>query len=311
VAGPSRGRPGRPGLDIPGGGAIASDRHVRRSRGSVTMTGGDRGYVFGDDRAAEERRLIAQAAIFGPSTERALRTAGVGPGMRVLDLGSGAGDVAMIAARLVGPEGAVVGVERDPEAVARASRRLKAAGMAHVSILAGDAQALDVVEGPFDAVVGRLVLMYLPDPAAAIRRATELLRPGGLVCVQEADFEYVYAFPMSPLWEQVRGWFLEVLTRAGLPTRLGLELYGLFGAAGLPGPELRLEAVVNGGPEAVAWGWANAVRGVLPIMEKLGVASAAEVDVDTLADRLLADVLEHAGVVVGPPLVAAWARRPE
>ncbi len=69
---------------------------------------------------AEHLRLIRQAKWLAVHTERLFREAGIGPGQRVLDLGSGVGDVALIAARLVGPAGAVVGIERDPRSIARA-----------------------------------------------------------------------------------------------------------------------------------------------------------------------------------------------
>lgn len=58
-------------------------------------------YAF-SDRAQEQRRLASQAELFASLTERVFRAAGVGTGMRVLDLGSGAGDVAILAGRLVG-----------------------------------------------------------------------------------------------------------------------------------------------------------------------------------------------------------------
>lgn len=83
------------------------------------MVGND--YVF-EDRVAEQRRLDSQATFFDPLTERVLRSAGLSAGMRVLDLGSGAGHVALLAARLVGPDGQVIGVERDPQAVDGAGR---------------------------------------------------------------------------------------------------------------------------------------------------------------------------------------------
>ena len=79
-------------------------------------------YAFAD-RAQEQRRLATQAELLDPLTERVFREAGLETGMRVLDLGSGAGDVAILAARLVGREGEVIGVERDPEAVAWATDR--------------------------------------------------------------------------------------------------------------------------------------------------------------------------------------------
>src|SRR5262245_23606569 len=146
------------------------------------------------DRAAEDERLVAQGRIFDPITRALFLRAGLAPGMRVLDLGSGAGNVARLAAELVGPDGAVVGVERDPAAVELARRRTDAA---NVEFRLGDVQTLDGVEGGFDAVVGRLVLMYLPDPVAALRRAASLVRPGGVVCMHEADLQYLPASPLT------------------------------------------------------------------------------------------------------------------
>ncbi len=264
-------------------------------------------YVF-TDRGEEQRRLQSQAELFDPLTERVFRAAGLAPGMRVLDLGSGAGDVAMLAARLVGSDGQVVGVERDRDAVAGARARVQQAGVTNVEFVEGDVQALDGVEGGFDAVVGRLVLMYLPDPVAVLRRAAGLVRPGGLVCLHEGDMAYDWAQPMTPLWVQVRAWFLQTLDRVGVAARMGLSLHANFIAAGLPTPELRLECAVIGGAEPPAWGWAQVVRGVLPLMEQVGVATAADVQPDTLAQRLQEEVAASNGIVIGPPLVGAWAR---
>jgi predicted O-methyltransferase YrrM len=266
-------------------------------------------YVFAN-REEEQRRLERQAELFNPLTERVFRAAGLRPGMRVLDLGSGAGDVAMLAARLVGPDGEVVGVERDRAAVVAATARVERAGLSNVRFVQGDVQTLDGFEGGLDAVVARLVLMYLPDPAALLARATQLLRPGGLVCVQEADLAYDWAAPMTPLWTQVRAWVLETLRQARVAPRMGLSLYSSFVAADLPPPELALECAVGGGTKAAAWGWANVALGVLPLMERLGVATAADLQADTLAERLLRDVVAADGIVIGPPLVGAWAHTP-
>jgi hypothetical protein len=90
---------------------------------------------------------------------------------------------------------------------------------------------------------------------------------------------------------------------------MGLTLYPSFIAAGLPAPALRLECALSGS-EAAAWGWANVVLGVLPLMERLGVTTAADLQPDTLAERLLRDVVASHGIVIGPPLVGAWARTP-
>jgi ubiquinone/menaquinone biosynthesis C-methylase UbiE len=81
-------------------------------------------YILGHSQE-EIRRLMLQATIMRPFTERLMRNAEIGPGMRVLDLGCGAGDVSMLAAELVGPSGSVVGIDRNPEVIDLASARAR------------------------------------------------------------------------------------------------------------------------------------------------------------------------------------------
>ncbi|MQA11786.1 MAG: methyltransferase domain-containing protein [Pseudonocardiaceae bacterium] len=263
-------------------------------------------YPFAD-RAAEDERLIAQGRVFDPLTRRVLAEAGLAPGMRVLDLGSGAGNVARLAAERVGEDGSVVGVERDPAAIDLARRRTDAA---NVEYREGDVRALDGIGDGFDAVIGRLVLMYQPDPVEVLRQAAARLRPGGLLCMHEGDFAYDWACPQTPLWRQIREWVLETLEKAGIEARMAQSLFSSFRAAGLPGPSMLVEAYAAGGSEAPAWGYANVVAGVVPVMEKLGVATEAEVEPATLADRLLAETLAADGCVIGPPLTGAWTTVP-
>jgi ubiquinone/menaquinone biosynthesis C-methylase UbiE len=97
--------------------------------------------VLGNTQA-EHERLARQAERFDPLTERFFREAGIGPGQRVLELGSGAGDVAMLVARLVGPTGEVVGVERSADSIAHATSRVKAAGLSNVRFLQTDVAEL-------------------------------------------------------------------------------------------------------------------------------------------------------------------------
>src|SRR6266699_5009004 len=136
---------------------------------------------------AEHERLIRQAERIAPITERLFRSASIGPGQRVLDLGSGVGDVAMLAAKLVGPSGEVVGVERDPGSIARARARVAEAGRRNMTFTQSDVSQIPSSE-PFDAVVGRFILMFLPDPLAVLRSLTPLVRPGGVVAFHELSW---------------------------------------------------------------------------------------------------------------------------
>src|SRR6266700_6070453 len=104
----------------------------------------------------EHERLIRQAERIAPITERLFLKAVIGPGQRVLDLGSGVGDVAMLVARLVGHSGEVVGIERDRRSLDRARARVAEAGLHNVSFIQSDVSQI-AVSRPFDAAVGRFI----------------------------------------------------------------------------------------------------------------------------------------------------------
>src|SRR5437667_6242552 len=114
----------------------------------------------------ELERLAHQAQVFAPFTRQLFEQAGIGPGMRILDVGCGAGDVAFLAADLVGPSGEVIGADRAAAAVRWATDRAQERGIRNVSFVEGDPTVIDF-DQQFDAVVGRLVLMYYSDPVDA------------------------------------------------------------------------------------------------------------------------------------------------
>jgi SAM-dependent methyltransferase len=254
--------------------------------------------------------LIEQAGLFRPFTEQLFVEAGIRPGMRVLDVGSGVGDVALLAADLVGPEGAVVGVDTDPNALRLA--RGRTADRGNVTFVESDLREA-AFDAPFDAAVGRFVLEYLADPAAAIRHLAGHVRPGGIIALQEVHYECMpsLAWPRLPLYERLIEQAVEMMHRIGGEVQMGLKLYAAFVGAGLPGPALRMDTCIGGGPDFTGYDYiASGVRGLLPAIERVGVATAAELDVDTLADRLRTEVVAGNGVISLPPLVGAWARKP-
>jgi ubiquinone/menaquinone biosynthesis C-methylase UbiE len=113
-------------------------------------------YLFGHS-ADETDRLLRQARLFGPYTRRLLEDAGIAPGMKVLDVGSGAGDVSLLLADMVGMSGTVMGVDINAELLETARARADAAGLRNVTFTVGDAASAALAED-FDAVVGRCVL---------------------------------------------------------------------------------------------------------------------------------------------------------
>lgn len=257
----------------------------------------------------ELERLKAQARLVDPITRQFFRDAGIVRGMRVLDVGSGAGDVAFLAAELVGNTGEVVGIDRAPAALAVARARAEARSLHNVSFRAGDPTEV-AFEQAFDAVVGRLVLMYYADPAVALRRLAGHLRPGGVLVLHETDWEGVRSTPPSPTYDRCCRWFIETFRLLEIETRMGIKLHSTFVAAGLPAPSMRLHAIIGGSAGGSDWlrMVAELVGILLPEMERLGVATADEVGIETLANRLCAEVTAGGGVVVGRSEIGAWSR---
>lgn len=133
---------------------------------------------------AETRRLQAQGGFFAVSSDRLLRLAGIGQGMSVLDIGCGGGDMTMQIASIIGESGRVTGVDADAAVLAVARERAAGAGLANVDFL--QARVPDVsLDGPVDAIAGRMILMHLEDPAAALGAMRRLVRPGGMITFQE------------------------------------------------------------------------------------------------------------------------------
>jgi SAM-dependent methyltransferase len=264
------------------------------------------GYELGHE-ADEIERLTVQGRALAAPTRVLLEAAGLREGMRVLDLGSGAGDMSFVVADVVGGGGEVVGVERAPEAVAAATARAERLERGTVRFVLGDIHdALD--QGRFDAVVCRLVLMYVPNPAVVLRAQAAAVRPGGIIAPIEFDVGQARTIPATPLATQALGWVKAASERTGMDTGLGPHLWQMLEQAGLT-PSGMMAIQPHFGPSD-AHGQellAGIVRTLLPAIEHNRLATANEVDIDTLPERLR-DEMEHARAVFAfPTLTCAWA----
>ena len=276
---------------------------------STDTTTSDDTYGLGRS-SAETQRLITQARLYDRFTRQVLLEAGITTGMKVLDVGSGAGDVALLVADLVGPMGTVVGVDVNPIILETARARVKAAGLANITFLAGEVGSLEL-EHDFDAVVGRWILMHVPDPVETVRAVTNYLRTGGIIAFQESDFTTpMAALPPSRLLSQLDSWARQTMQRGGVEWQMGLTLYQVYQEAGLPAPEMRVDTLIGGGRDWPGYLYlADTARSVLPFAQELGVFTAEQLDVDTLADRLRDEVVSQRGVVILQPVIGAWTRK--
>lgn len=281
-----------------------------RTRSAEPSTPSKADYAMGSTDF-ERQRLMKQGEILRGFTESALRAAGIAPGMRVLDIGSGVGDVSLLVSDLVGPQGSVLGIDRDAANVAWASQRIAEAGRSNIRFLAREFADFSAPE-PFDALVGRLIMIYLPDPAAALRRFAQFLRSGAKVAFFEPDLTVASrCYPEIPLITQCEKWFGEVMRHTGARGDIGMHLHEIYRNAGFQNTQTMVFHLSGTGvdPKMVEF-FVEGIRSVVPKIEQYGIATRDEVQIDMLAQRII-----EAGRALDPQWVsaryiAAWATNP-
>jgi ubiquinone/menaquinone biosynthesis C-methylase UbiE len=264
-------------------------------------------YVLGHT-SIEQQRLIRQARVLAPLTERFLRDAGISSGMRVLDIGCGMGDVTMIAAQLVGTAGHITSIDLDQASIETAQRRVASFGFENTSFNRADI-ATYLPPNPFDAIIGRFVLQFVSDPITIIKRLYGMLRPGGILALQEPTWRLWLTYTAHlPLRLSVTKIARDALQAGGASTEMEQQLYQGFIAAGLHAPQLRVEMPVGNSPEfrtllpdLLAALMPNIVSKGLPI-DHLG-------DLNTLKDRLDQELDNQGSFACYVALIGAFGRR--
>jgi ubiquinone/menaquinone biosynthesis C-methylase UbiE len=266
-------------------------------------------YALGHSET-ELQRLMWQAKLLRPYTERLLRLAGIGPGMRVLDVGCGAGDVTMLAAGLVGPSGSVTGIDRSDRPLALAASRAESAGLPWVEFHHAAMEEFRATV-PFDAVIGRHVISHQADPAAFLRAARRVTATGGVLAFHDTSIlRPTGIHPDVPLWRQAEDWVKRAATAVSPHTDAGSRLIEHFSAAGLAEPVLHCEVPVGGGKDSRLYRWiAETIRSLLPVLSRLGVP-AEEIGIDTLEDRLRTAVTQARAQIAFYPQFLAISMEP-
>ena len=268
-------------------------------------------YVLGNS-AQEQERLKLQGKFLEKWTEQFFLSAGLEPGMSVLDLGCGMGDVSLLAASLVGPSGHVTAIDRDLVVIEKARERGRNEGRGadiefiHAELLNFHAQR------SFDAVVGRYVLFFQPDPVAAIAHAAKQVRPQGIIAFHELDVaNRIRSCPDGTLFDRMWTLVAETERRAGVWVGLGSHLTRLFLDARLPWPAIKAEVPVGGEPGSFIYRWVTELlRSLLPRIEEFGLASAEELELDTLVARMETEAVNLQAQLIGPLQFGAWTRNP-
>lgn len=257
----------------------------------------------------ERNRLERQARVLRPFTERLLRAAGAVEGASVLDLGTGAGDVALLAADVVGASGRVVSLDRDGANLDRARARIAAAGITNVAFV-----ERDIADPPledFDVAIGRYVLMYQPDPVAVVRSIARAIAPGGSIAFHEIS---LYEGMRDDSWPPATRKFDETMSmlspslRRRVQNNIAPRLPSIFAEAGLDVSDWGFEmagALVNA-DDAIVLG-VDLMRTFEPLAIKDGAVRAGEIDWDA-HERVWREAPPHAALTL-PAGILGWARK--
>ena len=272
------------------------------------MTNGPLTMEIARSRNEVDRPAIS-AQLLEPFSRQLLHDAGLKPGMRVLDVLSGGGEFALLARELVGDDGHVTGFDTSAQLVAYANDRSLFRNAHNIEFVEAQIEHLPFGRD-FDAIIGRAVLGYRPDAVSDLKSLVRCLRPGGLMIFQDFDHTVGRTIPPAPLVEELRAWFLSAFEQAGVDVETGAKLHSMFEAAGLPPPRMRLDGLIGGASSSAPMLIVNVIRMLLPQLEALRIATAEEVHIDTLEERIRLELATTGSIMQGSLLIGAWSRIP-
>jgi len=203
---------------------------------SATTTSG---YMIRGGQAGKSRLDVLDLA-YRTSTADLLRHLDIPRGARCVEVGCGGGHATRQLAAVVGQAGRVVGLDLDSAILDLARRDTAAQGLDNVEFHLADAGKLPLEDGSQDVAYARLLLTHLSEPLGAVSELARVVRPGGLVIVEDMDWDGVFCHPRSEAFDRYRHIHAEIHRRRGGDPAIGPKLPGLLRRTGLVGVDLSL-----------------------------------------------------------------------
>jgi ubiquinone/menaquinone biosynthesis C-methylase UbiE len=261
-------------------------------------------YVLATGSAAV-RRLFALHDIYGPAGRRVLIRAGLRPGMRIADFGCGVGAMTTMLSRMVGPSGGIIGVDANAAQIEQASRICRDAGCANASFVVADACDTGLPRESFDLVYCRYLLLHLTDPAACLREMRAVLKPGGILVVEDGDLATATSVPRTA-FDAFADLFAGIATMRGVDYSLARNLFHMVKDAGFADPRIEIHQPAATGEEVgqlLKWSIEEAGPGFI----SAGLITPAELDCK-LAE-MQAAIESREVLILAPRVSLVWATK--
>jgi SAM-dependent methyltransferase len=204
-----------------------------------------------------------------------------------------------------------VGVERDANALTKARSRVAEAQLRNVSFVeadVGQVASSKLRSDPFDAVVGRLILEYVSDPAAVLRSLSNLVHSGGIIVFQDCYWAPLLQLTAHlPLWAKCASLIYQAFERSGANINMEHLLYRAFLDAGLPTPKMVIEIPVGDSPDVRRWVY-DIFCTVYPQMHKHNLSTNEVGDLESLLSRLEAELDRTKSFAACIGLVGVWSQ---
>ena len=187
-------------------------------------------YVLHGGVTGSQRMSVVAKACW-PNTLTLFKRAGIQESIKALDLGCGAGDVTFEIANLIGSRGKILGLDMDPVKIEKAQLRAKQGGASNIQFR--QANVFEWVESnAYDFIYVRFLLTHLPDRERLYPQLLKGLRSGGVLIVEDIDFEGHVSFPKNSAFDRYVQLYQQVVTQRGGDPNLGRKLLDVFNRTG-------------------------------------------------------------------------------
>lgn len=256
----------------------------------------------------ELQRLLAQAKVYLPQSNWLLDQIGIKPGWRAVDIGCGPIGILDLLSQRVGPQGSVVGLEREQRFVEMARAEIAKRGLSNVSVVQADGLNTGLEKGTFDLVHERLVMINVSAREAFLSEMLSLLRPGGTVVLADVDNVSWCCQPPHPSWDILLNAFHTVFHASGGDGFIGRRLQTLLRAAGVQNIQIKITVAT---PELGDYRRTHLISLIDSVRDKvIDKEVLDEAQLNKHREALLSHLNDPTTLVIDKLFVQVWGQKP-